>query len=335
MKSNFIRQDEIDWFCHPSPVSNIVYWQNPKVACSSIKKSLWKNETGKEPKNVHRRVESPFPLISESPSKYVGYTLFSVVRNPYTRVLSAYLDKIGKGSDKHVWHPFCRQFGISEQTTKEKLTFKKFLIMISNVNPNDLDPHIRPQSRNLLSSILSFDHIGYLEEFSTTAGFFEVANINYVHSAPHARNASEKLSQYYDAESISLVQDIYREDFYEYSYSLDINLAHLPGGKSISDYTSGHCFTELYTNFAKLADKDAMQTSVSSYYNQLQNSTNKENNVQIVANAIENCVSIENQIVLRAFLTVLLNNKKFTLMKKLLDKACLEIIEPGELNKLL
>lgn len=87
------------------PKNNIAYLHNPKVACSTIKNSLLRGEVD----NVHEQFL--FPPYNNS-----NVPIFSVVRNPYSRSVSAYLDKIGKDKDFYVWFPFCRKYGLDRES---------------------------------------------------------------------------------------------------------------------------------------------------------------------------------------------------------------------------
>ena len=79
--------------------------ETPKAACSSIKRLLHKIELHDTPyqpnKNVHDRAHSPLLRPTQLPPRAftecltsAGWFRFAFVRNPFTRVLSAYLDKI-------------------------------------------------------------------------------------------------------------------------------------------------------------------------------------------------------------------------------------------------
>lgn len=92
---------------HWLPQAGLVYLSTPKVACSTIKTSLWKwadSQVGTETftGRPHRRGESPFNKgigqLARNIDAVMASTFFAVARNPYSRILSAYLDKVGKKS---------------------------------------------------------------------------------------------------------------------------------------------------------------------------------------------------------------------------------------------
>ncbi|WP_160153824.1 sulfotransferase family 2 domain-containing protein [Microbulbifer sp. ALW1] len=321
MEKLFPRKDEIEWFCHPSPSAKLIYWQNPKVACSSIKKSLWKLEKGQEPENVHIRRESPFPYLSDLGVNAPEYDFFTIVRNPYSRVLSAYLDKIGKGADRHIWWPFCRDFGIPRSTTKEQFNFLSFLKALKSTSPHNLDPHFRPQFHNLLPTIVPYSFIGFLEEQGSVQSFLESKSIPYVHSAPHARNAGNKLLEYYGDEEIALVQSIYSSDFDFFGYSLDIENYSNPG-KAIGslDRQSNTTFVQQYSNFTKLL-RNTNISPLAEIYHQITTLENQNEKINTIKKAINENLLEENWSFLKSATSILSSTSNFVILKELLNKS--------------
>lgn len=101
-------------FCAPL---GLVYMMNPKAACSTIKQSLWKrcdtiNDTATYPGHPHHdRNRAPFnyaiypaDILPAHAADFHRAMIFTTVRNPYARMLSAYLEKIwDTDRDKDVW----------------------------------------------------------------------------------------------------------------------------------------------------------------------------------------------------------------------------------------
>src|SRR4051794_28366471 len=72
---------------------------NPKSACSTLKLSIWRHEyamgaTRWPPPTaaIHRRENTALPKVAADnlESALFDKPVFSIVRNPYTRILSAY-----------------------------------------------------------------------------------------------------------------------------------------------------------------------------------------------------------------------------------------------------
>ena len=88
---------------HISRTFNYVYVANPKAACSTLKLVLSKAESNDPdftPESLHNRKHLPLLTPNKLSSKEQGalfdgsYYLFSFVRHPFKRALSAYTDKI-------------------------------------------------------------------------------------------------------------------------------------------------------------------------------------------------------------------------------------------------
>lgn len=75
----------------------LMYLVNSKVACTSIKKALLERDgvsfSGADDYEIHKLARLNSSIRFELGRKPDGYRLFTMVRNPFTRVLSAYINK--------------------------------------------------------------------------------------------------------------------------------------------------------------------------------------------------------------------------------------------------
>ena len=85
-----------------------IYVQNWKCGCSTIKSTLWAaehaNGTAVAPGHPHQRI-ADYPFVND-PGRWDGAGrefVFTFVRNPFARMLSAYLNKIVHHRDPSVW----------------------------------------------------------------------------------------------------------------------------------------------------------------------------------------------------------------------------------------
>ena len=135
----------------------ITFISNPKVACSTIKNSLLGGFDG----NVHQEAEKKF-LIRPDLNK----DFFCLTRNPYSRSLACYKNKIGYGKEINpnaVWHPFCKRFNFDP---KEKPSFAEFLTaLLKDKNPETFDLHYRCQYLNLHHENIRPAYTGRIEKF--------------------------------------------------------------------------------------------------------------------------------------------------------------------------
>lgn len=157
-----------------------------------------------------------------------AYT-FTVVRNPYARVLSAYLDKIAGKSHSPTGPRFAFTLRYGR---KGDISFTDFLEIISGDAPHNLDRHWRPLTLATFHGLVRFDHIGHMETLERDlrrivrdiyCGVEEPEADGSVVSeyAPHRTSAAKKIEKYYTDKAVRLAQALYRDDFECFGYSLD------------------------------------------------------------------------------------------------------------------
>lgn len=237
---NQLPELQLDRAIHISRQHSYIYIQVPKAACSTIKANLYQIEAQslnfplKEQRYIHDKRSSL--LLSASD---IGYEKlfdlledskifkFCLVRNPYTRVLSAFLNKI-------LLYSRTRKKCLTELEDREteSLSFIQFLRQIRGQSSLEMNLHWRPQTDLLFWSHIDYQFVGHLENFK---GDFEeviqkifsqaataIPTIPIQKRAPHATHASSQLSKFYTPEAIDLVREIYREDFLNFNYSLEL-----------------------------------------------------------------------------------------------------------------
>ena len=204
--------------------------ETPKVGCSTIKKNLQWMELGVEHEfPVHNKAASPLLSPRDSKAGYSydleHYLKFSFVRNPYTRALSCYLDKI-KPQHKMKYR---KELGLEDGI---EISLEDFLNKVESQQISEMNPHWKPQSNILCMEDVSYDFIGRFEHFEhdlidvitlicNRSGISPPEGGLYVvRHSPHQTQASSKLSEYMTEGSKELIQSIYRKDFEEFGYSI-------------------------------------------------------------------------------------------------------------------
>ncbi|WP_168732940.1 sulfotransferase family protein [Aliigemmobacter aestuarii] len=217
-------------------VRRIAYFETPKVACTSIKKYMMDRYVGGEmvlPSKgaVHDRSLSPLRQLStleDEDAKAVlgaGYRRFTFCRNPYTRVLSAYLDKLVTNEWERKRHlPI---FGFEPGA---RPTFLEFLERLSGIEDRMRDIHYMTQ-RRLTGGVggLQMDYIGRFERFGEDfqtfkRRFYDDSSTEDYQSfgKHHASDAGSKIDSHYGPAEIALVQSIYAADFTQFGYGTRI-----------------------------------------------------------------------------------------------------------------
>lgn len=214
-----------------------LYLNNAKAACSTIKNGLWAKHLQNQdlhkdgalsPKELHGRGFWDYNYKELLESK--PFT-FSVVRNPYSRVLSAYLDKIAKKN--LIRNQFYLQHNIDPS---EEIKFIDFLYLIKQ-DQGVSDQHWRPQVQNLFVNSINIDAVGQLEAFSAAPNMFDEGLGFSLHKTKrdgHGTSASNKVERFYSQEAQSIVRELYEEDFDIFKYPTDIKLAHIGQSKTFS-----------------------------------------------------------------------------------------------------
>lgn len=149
-----------------------------------------------------------------------NYVFFVVVRNPYDRILSAYLNKFSK--EKYV-----KRFGKQiAEAGDGNLNFKSFCYYLCQNNLYK-NPHWIPQSEYIWPSYERLDYIGKVENLKNDLEniFLEVfdnCNIDttYVYG-PEPTNANSKKDEYYDKETKKIINKLYANDFKMFNYKFE------------------------------------------------------------------------------------------------------------------
>lgn len=222
------RAPRMDYLVHVDDVNRIAYFETPKVACTSIKRFMQEVYVGERlsyarQNDVHDRRKSPLPRLSTLPEDEIdavffgSYRRFSFVRNPYSRVLSAYLDKLVKSEWERKRHLPALGFAEGAQ-----VTLLEFLHAIETRPSLDRDIHYAAQTELLLADKITYDFIGSFETFAED--FAHLADTIFSHARfatedyagfgkQHATGAFDRLAAEFGDTEIGLVRKIFAEDF--------------------------------------------------------------------------------------------------------------------------
>ncbi|MFZ9858754.1 MAG: sulfotransferase family protein [Roseiflexaceae bacterium] len=233
--------NRFDYLVNVSQRFKYVYIETPKVACSTVKYHLQMIEFDEDERriyrDVHNRAFSPIRRISElnltdeqlnNIMFGPDYFRFMFVRNPYTRTLSCYLDKIVNGSHDEVAAK--RKFlGFAMD---DEVTYIDFLRAVQQQPLNKMDIHWTPQTYLLgISQGFKYEFIGRFENFDADLAralgrvrgyhkpFESIQKRQYVFT-----EANKKVLQYYTPETKKLVEELYGDDFIYLGYGRGIDL---------------------------------------------------------------------------------------------------------------
>lgn len=215
------------------PSENLIYLNNPKAGCSSVKMSLWRilnNCNSEGVRDVHAIDGSPFVNQIQDVGGIFSARVFTFVRNPFSRAVSAYMNKISDRKSVN-WGWFAKRYSVREDMD---ISFDDFIEIIHADSPELLDPHWRPQYINVLYPLSEPNFIGHVETIDqqlpeVLAAYLPGRGGQAVSHRPHKTNASETYREFLQNPATRRrVIELYYEDFQYFSYSLDISGPSVP-----------------------------------------------------------------------------------------------------------
>jgi hypothetical protein len=230
--SPLIPVKEIDYCTHISFRYKYIYNANPKCACSMIRLALLRLERSDLSARpvaldvIHSRDFCPTlrPLQIAQFGTLLArgdFFKFTFVRDPYERLLSAYLDKIVAGQPQK--RKVLEQLGRGEEPLRSHVSFSDFVGVVARQSIQQMDMHWRVQYHQILYEAFRYDHIGRVETFSQDIAV--VANrihpdlLRLVPPKPiNVRKATAQVEKYYPRALRDLVNRTYEIDFTTFGY---------------------------------------------------------------------------------------------------------------------
>jgi hypothetical protein len=216
-----------------TPDFPVVYISNPKCGCSTVKHSLKAAQAQAYARMGRTFVRAEDPHIKDdclrlswlAPSACRQRYLISTVRNPFTRALSGFLDKVSRPGT--VLLP---EFGY-----RRVEDFETYLRALAQCDPINTNAHFRPQHVNLDYPRVSYDAIFFLENMAALPRYLSTIcpDFKLETFAPHSRGARAKLREHYTDTAVDLVRDIFAQDFERFGYSRDLDDADAAPGEMI------------------------------------------------------------------------------------------------------
>jgi hypothetical protein len=213
--------------CHLSNQHGYLYVETPKVACTAIKHSLQQADMGGD-LSFRRYGDEHFPILSpllapldhpglfEAALKRDGWLRFTFVRDPFSRILSCYLDKIVNSVEER--RRLLPDLGLDPEQIP---AFGDFLAAIDRQPVEERDAHWASQSWLTQPKTVRYHFIGRLERFETDfRALSDQLGIKAgIGAVRHSTDAADKLAAYYGAAEARLARTIYAEDFDRFGYS--------------------------------------------------------------------------------------------------------------------
>lgn len=187
----------------------VAYIAIKKAGCTSILHNLLESDGIVLPDGDYSMYMHPhFRKIK--PSQIKGFTVFTVVRNPYTRIVSSWRQKLQTG---YAW-------ALDEEAKmlQKDASLWEWVKFCTSKPPENTNGHWRPQSYVLTHKSLVPDMILKLESLDRT---WESLSKGYgLPSLRHLNSSGHDLPKSFSQSSMYCIQSYYAEDF-NYGYRLD------------------------------------------------------------------------------------------------------------------
>ncbi len=244
---------------------SMVYRVVPKCACSTIGQIMYFSDHGEfydgdihdAQTGLHKWAQEESHEVISANVRDKGTFAFTCVRNPYTRILSSFFDKIcgvqrnGQRYRGNLIPRLSQTYGINIEGDDfdQVAMFRRFLLFARDTimfrKPMDPDIHWSAMSGHISTFINNggrYDHIFWTEQFNdgmqgvldkvsvrTPVSLSEIPRFN--ESEGHGPKRTFPVEAYFDDLSMHLVYEIYKRDFELFRYDFENPANPNPVGK--------------------------------------------------------------------------------------------------------
>lgn len=259
-----------------------LYIEVPKAACTAIKtflRSLYTDaplrpfiENNRETSIdmfIHSRSNVPIPPITSLPDTVQRQLFessdvlrFTVVRNPYTRLISAWRDKV-----------LLREPTVEDihSSVQGNVTFEKFVAYLEESNPPYWDDHWAKQVDLCFPAAIPFNHIGKIENLSKTAYALE-CHLAIRVTLPMANSGALRIEPEVSEGTRISIASLYADDFTAFGYDPD----HLPKRSGCSEVSAAKFIHEIVERNLVIADLYEQRDRLRAQLEALQRDTSKK-----------------------------------------------------------
>jgi Sulfotransferase family len=247
---------------------SVVYRVVPKCACSTIGQIMFYSDHGHffdgdihdATVGLHKwALDASQPLIERNVRAHASLA-FTCVRNPYTRILSTFFDKIcgiqrnGRRYRGNLVPMLIQKYGVDvggadgTQDFDQIASFRRFLLFARDTirwkKPMEPDIHWSAMSGHVSTFIVNgghYDRIFFTEDFDTgMQGVLDSINVRHPvtlkdvprfnESEGHGPARTHPVAAYFDDLSMHLMWEIYKRDFQLFRYDFDDPANKMPLG---------------------------------------------------------------------------------------------------------
>jgi len=248
---------------------SVVYRVVPKCACSTIGQIMFYSDHGTffegdihdSSEGLHKWSQEASQPVIEANVKAHKSIAFTCVRNPYTRILSSFFDKIcgiqrnGKRYRGNLVPTLIQKYGIEVGSPEngfefdQIMSFRRFLLFARDTirwrKPMEPDIHWSAMSGHIATFIANgghYDHIFFTEKFNDGMQAVlegietpQKVNLNEIprfnESEGHGPKRAHPVEAYFDDLSMHLMWEIYHKDFQLFRYDFHDPSNKMPVGE--------------------------------------------------------------------------------------------------------
>lgn len=191
-----------------SEACRVEYIQNPKVACTSIKTGLFLSDgiTGIRPAAVHDHSR-----WRNLPDGFEPQCVFTFVRHPLDRLVSAYHEKLQTGRAKQ----------LAKCPLPKSATFAEWVEWVTVEGRQKADRHWKPQWLVLRRDMDRIDFFGRYETIEED--WMKLRRLHGLPPLPKA-NITFRMTpwqMYYDSRTVKMAEAFYHDDLLRFNYTID------------------------------------------------------------------------------------------------------------------
>ena len=243
---------------------SMVYRVVPKCACSTIGQIMYFSDHGQffdgdihdAREGLHKWAQDQSqPKIEDNVRNHKSFA-FTCVRNPYTRILSSFFDKIagiqrnGQRYRGNLIPQLGQKYGIDVEGDFDQIAmFRRFLLFARDTirfrKPMDPDIHWSAQSGHISTFIVNggqYDKIFWTEKFDEgmrsvldsvdTKNAVDLSEIpRFNESEGHGPKRAHPVEDFFDDLSMHIVFEIYKRDFRLFKYDFHDPSNKMPKGE--------------------------------------------------------------------------------------------------------
>jgi hypothetical protein len=230
----------VNMHTHISLVNGYAYVEVPKAGCGTMKATLGGMEAARmNPGMVQRVQEAPHNRLNATPFVKPfqlppdlleevlagpGYRRFTVVREPASRLLSGYIEKIGQGLKQSQPIVEALRASTGRDVAPTDITLDQFLDVIGAQESRDQDPHWRRQADHVGLGIVAYDAVIHLEDLNDSWGriaeLTSTPDLQEEFFCKNSTGARTRMQDYYTPALLARVTEVYARDYAELGYPL-------------------------------------------------------------------------------------------------------------------